>query len=83
MAIASWPVRSAGRWISQSERTRAMPAKPPMWDSPTPNPFSSTLSPVAKSVLSEAVTVPVKSMPGIIGKRRTTGLLPVTARPSL
>ena len=29
------------------------------------------------------VTVPAKSMPGIIGKRRTTGARPVIARPSL
>ena len=31
----------------------------------------------------EASTVPTRSTPGIMGKRRTTGALPVIARPSL
>ncbi len=31
----------------------------------------------------DASTVPAKSIPGIIGKRRTIGAFPVSARPSL
>ena len=37
----------------------------------------------AVSGLTWLSTVPARSMPAIIGKRRTTGALPVTARPSL
>ena len=39
--------------------------------------------PALVRAIKEAVTVPAKSTPGIIGKRRTTGSLPVMARPSL
>jgi hypothetical protein len=42
-----------------------------------------TLSPDFQAGLLEASTVPAKSMPAIIGKRRTTGALPVMASPSL
>ena len=40
-------------------------------------------SPGFQSGWLELSTSPAKSMPGIIGKRRTTGALPVSARPSL
>jgi hypothetical protein len=42
-----------------------------------------TSSPGEKSGCSERTTSPEKSMPGIIGQRRTTGSFPVIARPSL
>jgi hypothetical protein len=42
-----------------------------------------TPSPTLNAGLPEAITSPAKSMPGIIGQRRTTGAFPVMARPSL
>ena len=51
--------------------------------SPTPQPLRITRSPGFQSGWVECSTMPTKSMPGIIGKRRTTGALPLTARPSL
>jgi hypothetical protein len=42
-----------------------------------------TLSPGFQAGCDEDSTVPEKSTPAIIGKRRTTGALPVTASPSL
>ena len=48
-----------------------------------PQPLQTTLSPAFHAGCEDASTVPAKSMPAIIGKRRTTGALPVTARPSL
>src|SRR3546814_7474942 len=56
---------------------------PPQWLSPTPQPLRTTRSPTFHCGLSLASTTPAKSMPGTIGNLRTTGDLPVTARPSL
>ena len=48
-----------------------------------PQPLSTTASPAAMPSWAESRTTPAKSMPGIIGQRRTTGDEPVRARPSL
>jgi hypothetical protein len=48
-----------------------------------PQPLPITLSPAFQAGCDDCTTVPARSMPGIIGNRRTTGALPVTARPSL
>src|SRR3954469_2810269 len=48
-----------------------------------PQPVQTTLSPGFHCGWEDSSTVPAKSMPAIIGKRRTTGALPVSARPSL
>jgi hypothetical protein len=45
--------------------------------------LSTTLSPGFHAEFVDDSTVPAKSMPAIIGNRRTTGALPVMARPSL
>ena len=83
IAIASNDVSASGNRTSQSPDTRAFCASPPQCDSPTPQPFWITRSPTVQSACSLAVTVPAKSMPGTIGHFRTTGDLPVIARPSL
>ena len=76
-------VKALGNLTSQSPLRRAFCAKPPLWLSPTPQPLSTTLSPALKSGCWLSVTVPDKSMPGVSGNLRTTGLLPVMAKPSL
>ena len=76
-------VNALGNGISHSDFSRACCAKPPQWDSPTPHPFNKTKSPDLNSGLVLSMTSPVRSIPGIIGKLRTIGLLPVIAKPSL
>ena len=49
-------------------------ASPPHRSSPTPQPFSTTVSPAFHTGELLSTTVPAKSMPGTIGKLRTTGL---------
>jgi hypothetical protein len=83
MAMAWRAVSPAGSGCSQSAFSRARWARPPEWLSPTPQPFSSTASPGLKRASSLASTVPARSMPATRGNLRTTGLLPVMARPSL
>jgi hypothetical protein len=83
MAMAWRSLSGAGTGSSQSALTRARWARPPLWLSPTPQPFSSTWSPGLKRASSLASTVPAKSMPATSGNLRTTGLRPVMARPSL
>jgi hypothetical protein len=48
-----------------------------------PQPVQITLSPAFQAGCDDCSTVPAKSMPAIIGNRRTTGAWPVTASPSL
>ena len=83
IAIACRAVNSAGSGISQSPLSRARWARPPQWVSPTPQPLSTTRSPAFQSAWLLSVTTPARSMPGTIGNLRTTGDLPVMARPSL
>ena len=73
---------SAGRRTSASGRTRARVAKPPWRDSPMPSPLRITRSPAEYCSVSEAVTRPTTSMPGISGKERAIPL-PATAIASL
>ena len=83
MAIAWRVVKAAGRPTSQSPLKRARSARPPLWVSPTPKPFSTTRSPGRQSGWPLSITVPAASMPAIIGQLRTTGERLVIARPSL
>ncbi|MCY1216122.1 hypothetical protein D9M72_279870 [compost metagenome] len=83
MAMAWRASMPAGRRSSQSAGTRAACAKPPQRVSPRPQPLSSTASPGLKRGSALRRTVPAKSMPGTMGKLRTTGDLPVIARASL
>ena len=83
IAMASSSPRPAGSGTSQSDFTRAFCAKPPRCPSPTPKPVSTTLSPGLNSGEEDFSTTPAKSMPGISGKRRAMGALPVMASPSL
>ena len=83
MAIAWAAVNASGRGSSHSPGTRARWPKPPRCVSPTPHPLRTTSSPTAMPAWDELDTVPAKSIPGIIGQRRTTGDAPVRARPSL
>ncbi len=83
MAIACSGENSGGRRTSQSPSTRAIPARPPQWASPTPHPLRITVSPAAQSRWVDSTTVPAKSMPGTIGNERITLPLPVMASASL
>ena len=83
IAIAWRAVNAAGSGISQSPFSRAFWARPPQCFSPTPQPLRTTLSPALKSAFELSVTTPARSMPGTIGKLRTTGDFAVMARPSL
>ena len=83
IAIASAVEIEAGSFTNHSDFTRALPAYPPCWVSPSPQPFSTTRSPGLKSPLTELSTTPAKSIPAVIGHTRTTGALPVSASPSL
>ena len=83
MAIDCAGVNASGSGTSHSPGTRARSANPPRWVSPTPQPLRTTASPAAMPSWDESDTVPTKSIPGIIGQRRTTGDAPVRARPSL
>jgi hypothetical protein len=83
MAIACRAEKLAGSGTSHSPLTRASSARPPQCVSPTPQPLRTTRSPTFQAAFAVSVTVPAKSIPGTIGKRRTTGDLPVSARPSL
>ena len=83
IAKACLAVNPFGRGISQSPLTRASWPNPPQCASPTPQPLRRTISPDLKSALLLSRTSPAKSIPGTIGKLRTTGPLPVMAKPSL
>ena len=74
---------AVGSFTSQSPFTRLRVAYPPRCVSPVPQPFSTTRSPAFQSACVLALTTPARSMPGTIGNLRTTGDLPVMARPSL
>jgi hypothetical protein len=83
MAMAWRVLKPAGKATSQSPLTRARCASPPEWVSPTPQPLSTTWSPAFQAAWLLDSTVPAKSMPATSGNLRTTGDLPVMARPSL